>query len=604
MQLKKLRRGQRVTRQRGKVVRLMIGTLLFFTSAACQSTGESGRDRDLSPLDQVGDQGDRVNDGGGGEDDAGAPTVPDRDDVCRALSLPRRPLKREEVGLDFGDRAGPFAFTALDGARWDLESAWSGCESYVFLVHFPNQSPGRAWVGDVLWESVLAPLFEQGPRNVRYVFISYELDAAQRRAALEARRARLLERLEERLSDPTERSFWAERFHFVTERAVDLEGSVGPFLARYLEESLDPESRVDLGERGVASMPIPFAFAIDRAQRWDAVGSLSPFPGEAPSWSMLPYAPHFYNHQRALADSIEETPAEERILLDERLQEREFTRAVELPDADTMAGFDTLEFDITVRCPYRNVFACSEWDRIARISLCLDESCEDRRELVRWITPYWRRGERRWLIDASPLIFFLDQGGEQRFRIELGPSWERPTEKVARIAIRLRNRGRSRAFMGERLFIGGEFNGDYAAAHPPVDVEIPAGATRGEIAVILSGHGQAEGSNCAEWCDHRHLFSIGETRLPVLRSEIEIGDGSSCARRAAEGVVPGQFGNWAPGRAYWCPGLPVPLIQLPLPRRTLEEAGPLTLGYEASFAGAPPPGGQIALSAYLVWYRE
>ena len=42
-------------------------------------------------------------------------------------------------------------------------------------------------------------------------------------------------------------------------------------------------------------------------------------------------------------------------------------------------------------------------DRIANIQLCLDgEACADRREIVRWITPYWRAGDQRYVIDASP----------------------------------------------------------------------------------------------------------------------------------------------------------------------------------------------------------
>ena len=60
-----------------------------------------------------------------------------------------------------------------------------------------------------------------------------------------------------------------------------------------------------------------------------------------------------------------------------------------------------------------NPFACSEWDRIGRIELCRDLECTQKDEIARWITPYWRRGTRRWFLDVSPFLALLSQPNVQ-----------------------------------------------------------------------------------------------------------------------------------------------------------------------------------------------
>ena len=130
-----------------------------------------------------------------------------------------------------------------------------------------------------------------------------------------------------------------------------------------------------------------------------------------------------------------------------------------------------------------------------------------------------------------------------------------------------------------------------------------ADASRVELVVILSGHGQTDGDNCAEWCDHRHHFTVNDTALPVIRPTDATGTLRGCAVRAVEGVPPGQWGNWAPGRAYWCPGLPVETLRFDL-------TGAVTLGvenqlsYRGTFRDGEPAGGDIALSTYVVTYTD
>jgi hypothetical protein len=497
-------------------------------------------------------------------------------------------------GLMFGDTAGDFTLETLDGP-WHFETEFTGCDSYVFLVYIPDlrQNPQGAWVGDQLWDTDVAPLLAKGAGNTHYFFISFEDDAADRAARMEAMRTRLTEAAEGDLP---------ATFHFVTDRLVDVDGSVGDFATDYLDYMFDRASLVDLGDRGMAQPPLPFTFAIDRLQRWDEGGSLNEIVGRPMIWAMASYFGPFFNHIAKMHDEGTRPGVTVVPMINERTTLRVIDRTIELPPAEVMAAFDTLAFDVGITCHERNVFGCSEWDRIANIELCLDPACMERREIARWITPYWRRGEQRWIWDASPFLGLLRAGGPQTFRVMLGPEWERATEWEVKLDLRLETEGRRALAQGvEFAFGGGAFDQNYNTREP-FRFTPPADARRVELVVLVSGHGQTAGDNCAEWCDHRHAFEVNGEPLQVIRHLGDVGTLRGCADRAGDGVPPGQYGNWAPGRAYWCPGLPVAPIALNLTTKvTMGEENVLT--YEGRFGNEGPQGGDIALSAYVVWYK-
>lgn len=529
--------------------------------------------------------------------DAGTDAGPPAPDVCDELGLARTPFRTSGTGDQFGDVAGDFTVTLRDGSTWSLETQWSGCESYVFFVHFPGLT-------DEIIRSNPDYLFREGPRNVRYFFLSDDEDAAARAALMEELATNLEEGFQLGLDDEAQRAFWRARFHFVTDRATEIDGSVGSMLRTYLAWATTPESRVDLGDRGVAGAPAPIVVGIDRAQTWDPADSLSPSVGAAPMLGMAAFLGHFYEYRAALESRLASEEATVVTLIDERTTGRVFTREVTLPDATAMAAFDTLEVDVEITCDEGNPFACSEWDRIADVQLCVDgPTCTDRREIARWITPYWRRGRQHYLIDATPLLALLRDGGAQTFFVELGPDWERATEWIARVELRLRTvgGGAPRASGGALAFRGGAFDAAYNV-RDPFRFTPPAGATRVELVTILSGHGQTAGDNCAEWCDHQHTFSVNGTALPAIAHDgPPIGSPRGCAAHARDGAIPGQWGNWAQSRAYWCPGLPVPAQRTDITSLvTLGSENQLT--YAGSFLGGEPRGGDIALSAYVIWY--
>jgi hypothetical protein len=533
--------------------------------------------------------------------DAGSDAGPPEPDICDELGLARVPM-RASTGTMQGAVAGDFTVNELEAQSFHLAEEWTGCESYVFLTYFPRASGSGVWEGDALFGSLSGSGITDGPRNVQYFFMSNEEDAEMRATRMGGVSGDFDDALLN-LGTDEERDFWRTRVHFVTDRATEIEGAPGAYLRDYLAYARTPEAIVDLGDRGRAGMPTPFAFGIDRDQRFDPGDSLAPSVGTRSNFSMVRFLPDYYNYLHDLdARLAAETATVVPVLADERNTTRIFTREVTLPAASEMAAFDTLEFDVAITCDERNPFACSEWDRIANIFLCSDAMCTQTNELARWITPYWRRGTQHWTLDASALLGLLRQGGTRTLRIELGPEWERATEWVTHVAMRFSSRGGPRAMGAIPAYRGGAFDGTYNDMHAPMQFTVPAGATRVELVTILSGHGQTAGANCAEWCDHRHAFQVGTTALPPLQhTSPTIGSGLGCAARAREGVIPGQLGNWAQARAYWCPGLPVPATRTDI-TSLVTPGTETTLSYTGSYRASAPQGGDIALSSYVVWY--
>ncbi|MEC9465935.1 MAG: peptide-N-glycosidase F-related protein [Myxococcota bacterium] len=493
-----------------------------------------------------------------------------------------------------------------------LSQNWSGCDSYIFFAFMGFTDDGAKAYMEDLWTVSFSELIQASAPNVHYFFISDEANNDTRTLRMQSMQARFEQELGTLFaSSPDELAHWQGRVHFITDKLKQVNGSVGAYAADFLNHVATAPA-VDLGDRGQAPTPYPFSFAIGRDQRWDATGSLSEYVGGPENLKMMAYNSSFYNHRAELAARLAaETDTTVLPLVDESVTARVFNRDVTLPDADSMATMDTFELDVAVTCPFRNPFACSEWDRIARISLCTEfdeadiESCTASTEIVRWITPYWRRGKRHWVMDASPFLALLKDGGVHRFRIEMGPSWERATERHAAMSVRLSNQGKAHTSSSVvRAFGGGTFDANYNTEREAFTFTPPADASRVEIVTIISGHGQTSGNNCAEWCNHIHTFTVNGDSASV--HEVNYGnfnDSLGCAARANEGVVPGQWGNWSQARAGWCPGLPVETVRFDITSEVTLGAEN-TLGYEASFNGAVPAGGDIAKNTYIVWYKN
>jgi hypothetical protein len=445
---------------------------------------------------------------------------------------------------------------------------------------------------------------------VQYFFASDDSDPAARMAFAQNQAAQLEMGFSFQGTSADDAAFWRTRFHFLTDQATAITGSVGPMLTQYIAYARMASSGVDIGGgRGTAYPPLPTVFGIDRAQHFDSGDSLAQSVAARDN-SILglgAFLGHFYNYRAALESRLaSETSTMVVPLVDMTTTTRTFTVPVTLPDMAAMAAFDTLEVDAIVDCQAQNPFACSEWDRIADVNLCLDGMpCTSYQEIARWITPYWRRGRQHYAMDASPMLALLRAGGAQTFFVELGPTWERATSWHAAVSLRFSHRGGvPNASSAVRAFTGGNFDATYNPMHTPFAFTPPMGTTRVELVTLLTGHGQDSTTQCSEWCDHRHTFTVNATPLPtILHTGMPIGSPLGCAARASDGVIPGQLGNWEQERAYWCPGLAVQPIRTDI-TSMITIGSPNMLSYQASFgASAPPGGGNIDLSTYVVYYH-
>jgi hypothetical protein len=223
---------------------------------------------------------------------------------------------------------------------------------------------------------------------------------------------------------------------------------------------------------------------------------------------------------------------------------------LEFPAAGLAYGSATLE--LALRCPEGG---CDWWDRAAYIGVVEGAGTEEERviEVARFMTPY--RVEGAWTIDVSglrPLLsgtrtlrVFIDTwvgpghaNGDgwlvdARFDFVGGVPAELPVEVIPLWAY-------SEATAGDpALPVDGQIE--------PVTVAIPAGASRVELRSIITGHGQGNADNCAEFCQLAHGYLVGGTAVQrtVWRDD------------CADNPINDQQGTWMYARAGWCPGADV-----------------------------------------------
>ncbi|MEZ4395223.1 MAG: peptide-N-glycosidase F-related protein [Polyangiales bacterium] len=507
------------------------------------------------------------------------------------------PFRAGPYGVRPRDTAGPFTLETQDGP-WSFEDAWTGDESFVFFVWNRGAfSIGGRDYSSSLFERGILDLLDRAPRNVHWVF----LWARDEPGFMELRDNALadIDSL-----DKADRDHWRARVHFVTPR-VDMTDTwiTELYRARYRTTNQVPRYEA-------------VQWAVDRDQRIREVGQLGRLAqgGLALDVSFAADEPRYYNfeHDREARLRADGATVVE-VLRDEVVTETTFPE-VSLPDATAMAGFDTLEVDLSTHCVNHRDGDCGAWDYISDLRLCeLPDAdagadagaprCDA--EIARWITTYWREG--RWVTDISPMLPLLREGGRRRFRWYASRQFDpRPANYVVSLSLRFSNRSRPlRPFAVERVaWPGGRLNTTYGERNPAFRFTPPAGTRKVELYTLITGHGAATGQ-CAEFCNHQHHFAVGAGMERSLRfPEAQTLDG--CRDRVDEGVVPNQHGTWYFGRGGWCPGLDVrPFIaDLTADARVGEEN---ELRYRASIGSAAPVAtrdyGNINLSAYLVYSR-
>ena len=499
---------------------------------------------------------------------------------CEGLGLPKAEFNTEgPFGKFRHNLTDDFTFYPLNGDPWTLSENWTGCDVYVFI---PNAKPNSQLDATSIWNRDLDNLVQQSPRNVHYFFMATSGSAMASLEAMQERVDNLLATLPE-----SEATFWSERLHVAGGAAVSFPGWLGQAF------------------QGPSYM---YGLAIDRHQRLRLNGSFADVyrynaelnnAGAWPWEANMAYAVHEvrqYNFE-ALRDA--ELATQENVTIVTAWEEEE----VVFPDAETMAGFDTLEIDLFMDCPDPELGEfgnCGAWDYLSHIYMETSADPQEWTEIARFITTYHREG--RYFVDATGLLPYFAEGGTLKLKFDASSQSYRTT-----MHFRLRNTGKGyRPTEIHKLWGAGGggigFGSGYSDSMEDQTVAIPDGAKRVEIWVLLTGHGMADPYNCAEFCNHQHFFGVNGT--PFAKTHDMVGDQMGCVTQIENGMVPNQGGTWWFGRGGWCPGQQVdPFIG------DATEAAPAgstaTITYTAKLNGqaVPDGSGNMRLSSWLVIYE-
>jgi hypothetical protein len=469
---------------------------------------------------------------------------------------------------------GPFA----------LSEAWTGCDNFVFVLY----QPGYGAAADSFWASSVLALVEDSDPNTQYLFATLEADATPEER--EARVRQIETRIEDALAiqDEEVQATWRPRFHYVLDCGLDV-----PVVAAVL-----------------AANPNEVHFAIDRHQLVREGNNTATYNGM--SWVMqlgnTRYWARYYNAQYALDAALAAEEAAGDVLVTRVADRVEITAGEPftwaLPDAATMAQYQTLAIDMRVECPgagHPYASTCGEWDTVGGIWLCADEACtaESQRRIVKWITPYSSPG--RWVIDITPELVALAAGGPLRFVAAHGDNDVGAYTYKYTVDLRF---GKSadglRPFALEGLIPEGNYDfATMADAFDPFDVTPPAGTQKVELYARISGHGAVSPSQCAEFCTFEHAFGVNGVDY---QHEYVTESTDGCAARVAEGVTPNQGGTWWYDRSSWCPGWVTEEWREDL-TASFDLGGANAVEHVPTYQGGAPPGGNMDSRVELVFYR-
>ena len=229
---------------------------------------------------------------------------------------------------------------------------------------------------------------------------------------------------------------------------------------------------------------------------------------------------------------------------------RSITREVDFPEA---ADWNQVGLKLKLECPENGL--CDHWDRTGSLQLVLNPEDPQEEwqylEVMRHITPY-RVGMCQYvditalapmLTGRQTLVSWIDtwvgpghsdgEGWRITFDFVFYPGEDRTPDEVVNI-------------WGRRNIVVGNLDPEHNVDSQiePVDVVIPADASRVEARLITTGHSFGNSENCAEFCVMRQDLYLDGERRSVLpwRTDCEYNP------------VNDQQGTWLYDRNGWCPG--------------------------------------------------
>ncbi len=565
----------------------------LFALAACGAKTPTSAADDAAPADDAADTAladvAAPADATGTEDaatDTGGPAAP----TCG----PQAKFDQTATGTAPGTRVADLTLPTLDG-DWNLAANWTGCDSYVFIFTAPGSQYAAA---QALWKSSATDLLKNSPTNVHYFFGSYDADDATAAASVQTQKARFDLALS--LLTVDKQTAWAGRLHYLAVVPFNLPGWLGAALQK----------------AGV------FGLAIDRQQQWRELGANTVL--KSISYEVQRFEYEATNATAQAADQATVIPLWNLTNGGNGWGPPQVYADVTLPDASQMAQFDTATLDMAHSCTGGLDANCPDWDREAYMNLCDQTTetaasvemaclagtdtmacgcakpdgsgslgtrtcgadgksfgacvCPCDTEFARQITSYKRQG--RWLTDVSAMLPLLKTGGKVRFRYDTPDGWLLTT------TLRLSHAGKAtRPTAMVPLWRGQEYDQNYNGLFQPIDVAVPASAKVVKIVAIITGHGSGTDTlNCAEFCQHEHIFTVGGKTF--VKTHQLAGTPAGCQQQVLTGAIPNQYGTWPYGRAGWCPGMDVAVWTADITAQA-KPGTTVSVSYQALLDGKP-----------------
>ena len=275
---------------------------------------------------------------------------------------------------------------------------------------------------------------------------------------------------------------------------------------------------------------------------------------------------------------------------------RNIESSVELPELSN--SYDTALLTVDLNCPNQK---CDWWDRSGNLSLRDDSGRVY--ELMRFKTPY--RVGATWVLDISDFLPLLN--GRKKFGLFIdtwvGPGHPQGDGWLVSADLVFTKEGRARKAV-EVIPVFDPSNVRYGDPHTEAmlsaTVESGRGYKSARLRSYVTGHGQGNSENCAEFCPKNHTFSFGESDQTVLVWR------DNCDQTVTKGT---QKGTWIYSRAGWCPGDKVDPVILDienLPHGSIPiswKPEPYINDYDGEYDGNQNTPPYYMISTYLILYR-
>jgi len=229
-------------------------------------------------------------------------------------------------------------------------------------------------------------------------------------------------------------------------------------------------------------------------------------------------------------------------------------RTVDAPASFPKDGaYSKIILHLSLACPSGG---CDPWDRFGSLGVVTEKSGDGGAdaviEIARFITPYHVGAS--WDLDVTDLRPLLSGDVTMRAFIDTwvgpgspyGEGWLLSASFEMTGGIPEKLPLQVIPVWSPRSVVYGDPSKPIADGAPTSEVTLPEGSSYA-LRTFVTGHGQGNANNCAEFCARTHTITAGATphAEKIWRTD--------CATTAA----PGQQGTWKYSRAGWCPGADV-----------------------------------------------